>query len=104
MELTPSKIHEEYLKNNLDKHSAAKLLISLIDNSESDKLRVESIQGLEKIKIDDNKSFRFLENLLISDSSEKVRNSAALILKNLYIDRALEPMKWALIHEESPSF
>ncbi len=103
MELTPSKIHEEYLKNNLDKHSAAKLLISLIDNSESDKLRVESIQGLEKIKIDDNKSFRFLENLLISDSSEKVRNSAALILKNLYIDRALEPMKWTLVHEESPS-
>jgi len=103
MELTPSKIHEEYFKNNLDKQSAAKLLISLIDNCESDKVRVESIQALEKIKIDDNKSFRFLENLLISDSSERVRNSAALILKNLYINRALEPMKWALIHEESPS-
>ena len=103
MELTPSKIYEEYFKNNLDKQSAAKLLISLIDNCESDKVRVESIQALEKIKIDDNKSFRFLENLLISDSSERVRNSAALILKNLYINRALEPMKWALIHEQSPS-
>jgi len=103
MELTPSKIYEEYFKNNLDKQSAAKLLVSLIDNSESDKVRVESIQALEKIKIDDNKSFRFLENLLISDSSERVRNSAALILKNLYINKALEPMKWALIHEESPS-
>ncbi len=103
MVLTPSKIHEEYFKNNLDKQSATKLLVSLIDNSDSDKVRVESIQALEKIKIDDNKSFRFLENLLISDSSERVRNSAALILKNLYINRALEPMKWALIHEESPS-
>ena len=54
--------------------------------------------NIDKIPLDDKKTFKFLENLLISDSSEKVRISAALILQNLYLDKALEPMKWALIH------
>jgi Leucine-rich repeat (LRR) protein len=103
MELSPGKIYEAYLKNDLDKFSAAELLFSLIDNSESDKVRIESIEEIEKIEIYDNNAFKILENLLISDSSEGVRNAAALALKNLFLDKALEPMAFALSHEESPS-
>ena len=38
MELTPDKIYKDYLKNNLDKPSATKLLFSLIENSEKEKV------------------------------------------------------------------
>ena len=102
MELTPGKIYEEYEKNNIDKLSAAELLLSLIDNSDKEKIRVESINELERIGVNDSKTFKHLEHLLISDSSEKVRNTAALLLRNLFLDKALEPMKWALKHEDSP--
>lgn len=102
MELTPGKIYEEYKKNNIDKLSAVDLLFSLIDNSDKEKIRVESINELENIGVNDVKTFKHLEHLLISDSSEKVRNAAALMLRNLFLDKVLEPMKWAIKHEESP--
>lgn len=103
MELTPDKIYEEYQKNNLDKLSAVDLLFSIIENSESDKIRVECIKDLEKIGVNNDKSFKILENLLISDSHEKVRSAAAQFIKNRFINNALRPMKWALKHEESPN-
>ncbi|MFX1311184.1 MAG: leucine-rich repeat domain-containing protein [Promethearchaeota archaeon] len=102
MELSPEKIYQEYSKNNLDKPSATKLLLSLIENSDSNRIRIDSLKQLGHIGIADNNVFKFLENLLISDSSLKVRNTAALILKDLFIDKAFGPMKWALMHEESP--
>jgi len=44
----------------------------------------------------------FFENLFISDTDEKIRNEAALILCYQYKEKALNPMRWALHHEESP--
>ena len=102
MELTPDRIYKDFLKNNLDKHSAAKLLLSLIENSDNDKIRVECIKEIGRIGIKDNHTFKILENLLISDSNEVIRNTAALTLGKNYLEKILEPMKWALIHEDSP--
>jgi Leucine-rich repeat (LRR) protein len=102
MELTPDKIYKDYLNNNLDKHSAAKLLLSLIENSENEKVRTKCVKQIGRIGIKDNQTFNILENLLISDSNEIVRNTAALTLKDNYFEKLLEPMKWALIHEHSP--
>ncbi|MFX0082153.1 MAG: leucine-rich repeat domain-containing protein [Candidatus Hodarchaeota archaeon] len=101
MELKPDKIYKDYLKNKLDKSSATKLLFSLIENSEKEKIRADCIKELGRIEAKDSQTFKFLENLLISDSSEIIRNSAALALRNNFFDKILEPMKWALIHEES---
>ncbi|MFW9874903.1 MAG: leucine-rich repeat domain-containing protein [Candidatus Thorarchaeota archaeon] len=103
MELTPDKIYKDFLKNNLDKPSASKLLLSLIENSENDKIRADCIKDLDRIGIKDVHTYKFLENLLISDSNEMIRISAAVALRNNFSDKILEPMKWALIHEESPS-
>ena len=102
MELTPDKIYKDYLKNHLDKHSAARLLLSLIENSDSDKIRIDCIREISRIGIKDENTFKILENLLISDSNETIRNTAALTLRSNYLDRIFEPMKWALVHEESP--
>ena len=46
MELTPDKIYKDFLKNNLNKHSASKLLLSLIENSDNDKIRVDCIKEI----------------------------------------------------------
>ena len=44
MELTSGKIYEEYSKKNLDINSATKLLLSSIESSNRNKVRVESIE------------------------------------------------------------
>ena len=103
MELTPERIYEEFSKNIINKPSATKLLLSLIESSEREEVRVESIKKLNHIGVKDDEFFKLLENLLISDSSETMRNTAAIVLRNNFMDKALEPVKWAFIHEESPS-
>ncbi|MFX1468117.1 MAG: leucine-rich repeat domain-containing protein [Promethearchaeota archaeon] len=101
MEINPSKIYEKYIKNELDKQSATELLLSLAEGSNNANIRVESIKKLGLLGSIGKNTYKFLEYLLISDSNEAVRNASALILKKLFLDKALEPMKWALIHEES---
>jgi hypothetical protein len=73
------------------------------------KHRLESLQLLRKIGLNfeniGGKSdfmISFFENLLISDTDEKIRNEAALILCRDYREKALNPMRWALHHEDSP--
>jgi len=51
MDLTPSKIFDEYQKNNIDKLTASDFLISIIENSDNNKDRVACIENLEKIGI-----------------------------------------------------
>jgi len=103
MELTPERIYEEFSKNIIDRPSATKLLLLLIESSELEEVRVESIKKLNYIGIKNDEFFKLLENLLISDSNETMRNAAANVLRHNFIDKALKPVKWAFIHEESPS-
>jgi len=105
LSLTPRAIFKDLKKKNLNKNTAVILLISLIENVEDPSLRLESINILEKIGLEvvikhDN-LFKLAENILISDSNEKMRNAAASLIGTLFLERALSPMKWALKHEKS---
>ncbi len=104
MKLTPKKILEGFNRKELNKLSAIDQIFSLIENTDNLKARLEGVEILGKIGSSDNKVFDFLENLLISDSHEDVRNAAATILRESYSEKAFKPLKWALKHENSPSF
>jgi Leucine-rich repeat (LRR) protein len=101
MPLTPKAIYKDYLNKDLDKPFAIELLLTLIDNTENINTRIESVEILDKIQIDDEKTFRFLEHLLISDLNEDIRSLTCKVLQNHYSDRALDPLIWALNHEKS---
>jgi len=101
MPLTPRAIYNDVKNNDLDKTSALELIITLIENTEDVKTRLECIDILEKIKITNKKVFKSLENLLISDSNERIRRLSAKVLKNLFLEDAIPPMKWALKNETS---
>jgi Leucine-rich repeat (LRR) protein len=105
MSLTPRAIYKDLKKKNLNKNTAVSLLISLIENVDTLNIRIESIKVLEKISLEfglkDNYLFKLLENLFISDSNEEIRTTAANLIRDLYIERAILPMKWALINETS---
>ena len=101
MALSPEKIYEDLKRNIIDKSSAVDLLIFLIGNDNSLEIRLESIRTLQKIKVSNEKVFSVLEDLLVSDSNEEIRELAANSLKELFQEKALSPLKWALEHENS---
>ncbi len=101
MLLTPNKIYEDFRNNNLDKTTASKLLISLIDNSKNDVIRVNCVEIIEKIGHKDQKIFKFLENLLISYANKQVRLAAINVIKSNFLNKALPPMIWAIQNESS---
>ena len=101
MHLTPKAIYRDFVNGDLDKSFVIELLLTLIDNAENVETRVESINILNKIQNNDEKTFEFLEHLLISDLNEDIRYLTISVLRNHYLDRALNPMIWALEHEKS---
>jgi len=80
---------------------------TIINNSNNEKERIENTHLLKDLGIASPDIFRFVENLLISDSNPHIRNLAAIIIKNNFIDNALEPSKsfralcWAHNYEKS---
>ena len=101
MPLTPNAIFQDLKNKDLDKHSAIELLISLVDNAENADTRIQSLGILNRIQVEDEKTFRFLEHLLISDLNEDVRKLTCKVIQNHYHENALDPMIWALEHETS---
>ncbi len=99
MDLTPKEIYKDLMYNKINQVTAYNLLTSLVENSDDENIRLESILNLEKIGLFNDNLFIFLENLLISDSNPKIRNAAAQFLKNKFLKNAITPLKWAVKHE-----
>jgi Leucine-rich repeat (LRR) protein len=101
-QLTPEKIHKNYLNGDINKEDSVDLLISLIDRSEDAKVRATSIDVLRAIDYKDENIFKIFENHLVSDENANVRASAAKIIILNHLEEGLEPLKWTIQHEKSP--
>ena len=99
MELTPSKIYEDFRVKNIDKKSAAELLVSIIENTEDDDIRLKAIEVMYKIRIQNEEVFNLLENLLISDLNGNIRCAATRYLKEFFLEKSLTLLKWAIQYE-----
>ncbi len=109
MEINPRNLYKDYTKKIIDKDSLIKQLIALIENSRNIHIRIQSIRIIGQLDLSSNdylikpsKLYHILENLLISDSNDQIRNEAAILLNKYYKKISLSPMKWALLHDESP--
>ena len=87
--LSPEKIYSNVENGKLSKAIAAELLISLIEGSDNPTTRAESIKISEKLKIHDKKTFKILENSLLSDESPLVRKSAAKFIGQFFLKEGL---------------
>ncbi|MHA2088279.1 MAG: leucine-rich repeat domain-containing protein, partial [Promethearchaeota archaeon] len=101
MSLNPTKIYEDLKREKIDKLTAVDLLIYLISNSDNIEIREESIKILQKIEIKNDKVFSVFEDILVSDPNPEIRELGAQCLKELFQEKALLPLKWALDHEKS---
>jgi len=101
MESSPQLIKKNHRNKKLDKNSAINQLVSIIENSEEVQARIDSINALAQINANIDSVFKLLENLLISDTHEIIRYTAAIVIEKVFLDIALEPLKWVFEHEVS---
>ncbi|NHJ20360.1 MAG: hypothetical protein EAX91_05415 [Candidatus Lokiarchaeota archaeon] len=101
MELSPNTIYKEYINNKLSKDTAINLLASILENYDNDKIREESIKVLGNKEFVNENLYDLFESLLTSDSSEIIRNAAAIYLCEHHINKSLAIFKWTIRHEKS---
>jgi len=101
MHLTPLKVFENLGEKKIDKASAEKFLITFVEEAEIEKDRLESLYYLKELGVKSVDFFKLLENILISDSNPQMRAYAAELIRELFCEKALIPMKWAIQHESN---
>ncbi len=99
MSLNPKKIFEQFEGNEINKFVAFEQLVAFIENSEDDNIRFDAIQILDKICVFNDTLFTILENIIISEVNEKIRNAAIQFINNRFLNKALTPLKWAIKNE-----
>jgi len=97
----PRDILLEIKNGSISKSEATELLISLTENSEDVDFRVKCLKILAKIEFNNNKTFKVLENYLISDENLLIRATAAKILIDKFLNEARVALNWTIENEES---
>ena len=101
MEKNPQTILKDYNNKCIDKSTAIKLLTSAIENYDEEKFRLEAITILNTLNIKTKTLFEFFENIILSDSSEIVRNAAAKYISAHFLEISLPVFQWVIQHETS---
>lgn len=101
MSLIPERIFHDIEKKNLSLKQGLYLLKSFIENSRDPKLRLSGLKYLKRLNIKNKSIYSLLENLLISDTDERVRVYAADFLSSKYIQKAISPISWAIQYEKN---
>jgi len=77
---SPQELLKKYISKKINKIDLINYLISFINASDNDKLRLDSIKIFDKIIVKNQRIFNLLENLFVSDNDSKIRNIAGHIL------------------------
>jgi len=99
MDINPQTILKDYNNKCIDKSTATKLLTSVIENYNEETIRLEAITILDTLKIKTKTLFEFFESLLLSDSSDVIRNAAAKYLSTSFLEISLPVFQWVIQHE-----
>ena len=101
MDVNPQTILEDYNKKRIDKSTAIILLTSVIEDHDGEKYRLEAITILNTLKIKTKTLYEFFENIILSDSSEIIRNAAAKYMSTHFLEISLPVFQWVIQHETS---
>ena len=82
-------------------HSDISQLISIIEHHGDINFRIEALSRLGKIKHSERETFKFLENLIVSDQEVRIRAKAAELLSKNYFPLGKNVIKWIFEHESA---
>jgi Leucine-rich repeat (LRR) protein len=98
-DIFPNKIYDDIIKNNIAKADALDRLINLIEFSNSNYIRAESINMFSKLAIKENIIFELVKNVLLSDEDQIVRAAAVLYIAKFYKDECADVLKYVIQNE-----
>jgi len=101
---TPESIYSKYVYKKIGTKHALKLFESIINKSNNEETRVNVLEYIGKLTVDDELAFSIIENCLISDESPLVKFSAAKTLIHYFAEREIKPLLWAIDNENSIYF
>jgi hypothetical protein len=96
------EIRQQVQNGGISKIRASELIISLFEGAQSHKARIEYLRTFRKYLQNDLKTFKLLENVLISDQNPRIRAEAAEILVQEFPERSIKSLKWVINKEKSP--
>ncbi|MFW9936138.1 MAG: hypothetical protein ACFFD5_00670 [Candidatus Thorarchaeota archaeon] len=99
MMYSPKKVYQYYQNAYLSKRAALDFLIFIIETSNNDAQRIESLRYINKINPKSIKIFEFLENIFISEPEKSVRFAAFKVLKRNFPIQAINPIIHIIINE-----
>ena len=103
--LTPDRIINNNLDGTLNNSEAIENLLLLVEQSDDQRIRVNSIEALKRFFLNDkNKKetiFKILENCVVSDENISVQCTAAKILIQQFPKKCKKPLLWVIQHEKS---
>lgn len=98
--LIPKQIFQDFQEKLITKQIASDLLILIIENSNNINIRLESLEILNQIALNEDFYYKYLENLAISDFNVKIRRFCFSIIKTYFWNKALKLIRWALKNEK----
>lgn len=99
--LKPNAIYRKLLRNEIKMIEGIEILLSIIEKSDNNSTRLESLNILFKLKIKDQNVFKTIENCIISDESEEIRIISAKIILENYLILGRKCLEWALLNDNS---
>ena len=100
--LSPNTIYSGVKNKEISRNIAIDQLISLIEGSNNPKTRSESISILNKLNFREARTFKTIENSLLSDESQIVRSSAANLIGRQFLKQGIDTLTWVVHHDKSP--
>lgn len=102
LNLTPKEIHKQFVDGTLDKNSAYEALKWIVENEPDEEVRINGIEILGQISYNTEEMYKFLENVILSDSNAYIRYAAVKVMIFNFPNRCIDPIKWIAEHEQSP--
>jgi hypothetical protein len=95
------KIYRESIDGKINHSEAIHRLIIIVENSDSNQVRADILEIINYLGLKYEKEVKLIENFLISDESEQVREVAAKIIAQNFEKYPLELFIWVIKNETS---
>ena len=100
-DLSPSEIFARYERKELDRFTAIAYLKDIIERFENEPLRLEALEQLGNININDTGIYSFLEGVVLSDTNYALRLEAAKLVFRDFFEEGRAALAHIIEHETS---
>jgi len=103
-DITPSKLSELYKEKKINKSEFLQRIVTIYEFSDSEKVRIDCLNSLDTVNISDEKLFKFLEEIIISEINLEIRINAMTIILNKFPEKAFELSDYLFTSSDSKEF